>query len=585
MNTNDTNYTNDMNKYKLFSYIIVEYHLSNNKLDVPIKRKRLLRLGININKTHWFNARYNPIRKNRRLITKKLKIKIPTNVYTSLLLQEVMENDQAEIRVDTRLVTDIKTKEREILIVEVGITNQDRLSLVENEKLRKYDLLANELDIIHKCKTRIVPYVMTWDARNPTKPLGIYTVLVLKKTLESISLERRQGHDWRDAVEKLLIRKPYEEEHGEEQIVNLNSKNININLPPTVWVDISIWELRKTPPVQSKKSWHNIIRAINEHVISHEDFKNTSTTSLLTSIELRSDNYINLVIELWVVPIHKTEEEMYVLEGMNSSNSLIKTRTNHGKLYKARDHEQRNNQARSEAVYSFLQYRNIFSVDYLATKHNEIEIMENNLAELSIDTRIGMDIKVSHNKPDILVFDKKRKEILIVEVGITNLDRSSIIFPYVITSGCVIKIKPFLEAYIHSIVLLKTLELDNIRDSKKEIKIMEVNYVPALKIDRAENYLSSGLISPSNIQLIPERVSTKISIRRDPFINRTMSKDKDVKFEAPANANRWSDETINLTLNIQYNIFLKYRRPPCFSKRSDEFQCFTVDMALNYSQN
>ena len=48
-------------------------------------------------------------------------------------------------------------------LLEVGITNQDRLSLVENEKLRKYDLLANELVIIHKCKTSIVPYVMTRD--------------------------------------------------------------------------------------------------------------------------------------------------------------------------------------------------------------------------------------------------------------------------------------------------------------------------------------------------------------------------------------------------------------------------------------
>lgn len=47
----------------------------------------------------------------------------------------------------------------EILIVEVGMTNQDRLLLVENESLRKCELLANELVIIHKCKIRIVPYV------------------------------------------------------------------------------------------------------------------------------------------------------------------------------------------------------------------------------------------------------------------------------------------------------------------------------------------------------------------------------------------------------------------------------------------
>ncbi len=44
--------------------------------------------------------------------------------------------------------------------------------------------------------------------------------------------------------------------------------------------------------------------------------------------------------------------------------------------------------------------------------------MENDNAEIRVDTRISTDIKVSHNKPDIVVLDKKRKEILIVEVGI-----------------------------------------------------------------------------------------------------------------------------------------------------------------------
>ena len=29
--------------------------------------------------------------------------------------------------------------------------------------MRKYDLIANELGLIYKCKTRIIPYVITWD--------------------------------------------------------------------------------------------------------------------------------------------------------------------------------------------------------------------------------------------------------------------------------------------------------------------------------------------------------------------------------------------------------------------------------------
>ena len=29
--------------------------------------------------------------------------------------------------------------------------------------MRKYDLLANELSLIYKCKVKIIPYFMTWD--------------------------------------------------------------------------------------------------------------------------------------------------------------------------------------------------------------------------------------------------------------------------------------------------------------------------------------------------------------------------------------------------------------------------------------
>ena len=51
----------------------------------------------------------------------------------------------------------------EIIIIEVGITNQDLLQTVEVEKKRKYDLLANKLSLLYKCKSRIISYVMIWD--------------------------------------------------------------------------------------------------------------------------------------------------------------------------------------------------------------------------------------------------------------------------------------------------------------------------------------------------------------------------------------------------------------------------------------
>ncbi|KAF7680920.1 hypothetical protein TCON_2461 [Astathelohania contejeani] len=64
-------------------------------------------------------------------------------------VQEVMENERVEIRVDTRIRTDIlitnygpdifiyDKKENEIILAEVGITSQDNLQIVETEKKRK----------------------------------------------------------------------------------------------------------------------------------------------------------------------------------------------------------------------------------------------------------------------------------------------------------------------------------------------------------------------------------------------------------------------------------------------------------------
>jgi len=94
-------------------------------------------------------------------------------------------------------------------LIEIGITNLDLLTQVENEKHRKYDLLANEIALSYKCKVKIVPYVMTYLVTNfhkkhikeidlsPKTEAYIQTV-VLKKTLESISFERRRGLEEED---------------------------------------------------------------------------------------------------------------------------------------------------------------------------------------------------------------------------------------------------------------------------------------------------------------------------------------------------------------------------------------------------
>lgn len=49
------------------------------------------------------------------------------------------------------------TRIKKIVTAEVGITNQDLLSIVENEKLGKYNILINKLGLIYRSRTRIIP--------------------------------------------------------------------------------------------------------------------------------------------------------------------------------------------------------------------------------------------------------------------------------------------------------------------------------------------------------------------------------------------------------------------------------------------
>ncbi|TBU05649.1 hypothetical protein CWI36_0604p0040 [Hamiltosporidium magnivora] len=73
-----------------------------------------------------------------------------------MLVQEIIDKEYAEIRVDTRTKTDVKIRgnrpdiiildkrQTKISLIEIRITSQDSLQIVETEKLKKYDLCANE---------------------------------------------------------------------------------------------------------------------------------------------------------------------------------------------------------------------------------------------------------------------------------------------------------------------------------------------------------------------------------------------------------------------------------------------------------
>ena len=103
-------------------------------------------------------------------------------------------------------------KNKEITLIEVGITNKQILAKVELTKSRKYELLANELKCIHPgTRVTVIPVVMTWDGlvtghfKRYAKQLQVEDRLVaymqsvvLKKTCESILVDCRNGQrgDW-----------------------------------------------------------------------------------------------------------------------------------------------------------------------------------------------------------------------------------------------------------------------------------------------------------------------------------------------------------------------------------------------------
>ncbi|TBU12070.1 hypothetical protein CWI38_0911p0010, partial [Hamiltosporidium tvaerminnensis] len=115
-------------------------------------------------------------------------------------------------------------KKNKITLIEVGITSQDSLQI---------DLLANELGLINKCIVEIIPYVMTWDG-NVTKyhkshlkrleiPMNVEAYIqsiVLKKTVETISFDRRRGlesglnakESWERASMGVIMRSEMHEE-------------------------------------------------------------------------------------------------------------------------------------------------------------------------------------------------------------------------------------------------------------------------------------------------------------------------------------------------------------------------------------
>ncbi|KAI5148113.1 hypothetical protein ENBRE01_3047, partial [Enteropsectra breve] len=162
-------------------------------------------------------------------------------------VQHLYTNDEVDIRIDTRITTDINIannkpdvfiydkKRNLITIIEVGITSQNRLQEVEVEKKHKYDILANALASIHNARVQIIPIVMTWDGivtkffDSYCKKLGIkdrirayMQYVVLKRTLESIVIDFRRNiktEESREDIIKQAITKIMEEQNNNGAIL------------------------------------------------------------------------------------------------------------------------------------------------------------------------------------------------------------------------------------------------------------------------------------------------------------------------------------------------------------------------------
>ncbi|TBU10974.1 hypothetical protein CWI38_1452p0020 [Hamiltosporidium tvaerminnensis] len=71
------------------------------------------------------------------------------NKYKSHSVQEIFDNQIAEIRIDTRIKTGVKFRKKRLVVFVIDISKK-RITLLE---LRKDDLLANELGLVYKFGT------------------------------------------------------------------------------------------------------------------------------------------------------------------------------------------------------------------------------------------------------------------------------------------------------------------------------------------------------------------------------------------------------------------------------------------------
>ncbi|TBU07723.1 hypothetical protein CWI39_0279p0010, partial [Hamiltosporidium magnivora] len=128
--------------------------------------------------------------------------------------------------------------EAAITFIEVGITSQDSLQIVETEKLRKYDLLTNELGLMYVWIGDIIPYVITWDGivtkYHKTYVKRLQIPMNVEAYIQSISGPNAEESWERASLSVILGAEMHKQpipplkqvDNGEDDVKTENTKNI-----------------------------------------------------------------------------------------------------------------------------------------------------------------------------------------------------------------------------------------------------------------------------------------------------------------------------------------------------------------------
>ena len=132
-------------------------------------------------------------------------------------VENVIQNNRVKIKSDVPIITDTRIDNnkpdllvhdlaaKKIWIVEVGITNKDRLKETETEKARKYDILAKELKSMYNATVFQVPIVMTWDGLTTKYHKKYMEILNVPKQIQAyvqyISIKRTAEIIFRDLTD------------------------------------------------------------------------------------------------------------------------------------------------------------------------------------------------------------------------------------------------------------------------------------------------------------------------------------------------------------------------------------------------